>query len=144
MSLYSIIMYMCMFITIMPNFQVQLLYVWRLHHAECAAILIWQYIQSPPPPRSIVKNKWNVLNWQTTEAKLSRFYAPKFSWIISILIYWRIVNFIYTNTRFLSLRDEPVVPMGGYMIHQIKMAITAHWHWMQDSFKVSLHATVLN
>ena len=40
--------------------------------------------------------------------------------------------------RFLSLNDEPVVPVGGYVSHQIKMAITTHWHWMQDSFKVGL------
>ena len=43
---------------------------------------------------------------------------------------------LYTNVRFLSLEDKPRVPEGEYDKSDIEEAITYHWTWMMDSFKV--------
>jgi hypothetical protein len=43
---------------------------------------------------------------------------------------------LYTNTRFLSLKDKPQVPVGVYTYEEVKEAIVAHWHWVEDTFTV--------
>ena len=37
---------------------------------------------------------------------------------------------LYTNARFLALKDKPVVPIGIYTEKDIKKVITAHWQWI--------------
>lgn len=48
------------------------------------------------------------------------------------------VTELHTNMRFLSLSDKLVVPAGGYTHWDIKTAMTSNWHWIQDTFKVTI------
>ena len=43
---------------------------------------------------------------------------------------------LYTTIRYLSLDDKPNVPVGQYREEDVKAAITHHWVWMSDTFKV--------
>ena len=70
---------------------------------------------------------------RSSKLKLSPFPGLSISYKIFVFLLYAE---LYTNTRFLTIRDQPVVPVGCYLHDQIKTAITAHWLWMQDTFKV--------
>ena len=54
---------------------------------------------------------------------------------------------LYTNIRYLMLKDKPRVPEGHYKRSNVEEAISHHWAWMLDTFKVDnilqLHTVVL-